>query len=247
MDKPWHADDSFWLAVYPITFGPRAFARAEGEVDAALRLLDLPPGASILDIPCGPGRHSVPLARRGFRVTGVDRTRPLLDKARQHAAEAGVEVELLEGDLRTFRRPGAFDAVLNMFTSFGYFEDPAEDLEAARGFHRSLRPGGRLLMELVGKEVLARTFRARDWVREGGAVLIEERVVRDGWDWMTARWTVLNGSERHELTLEHRIYSATELLALLRAAGFGEVRAFGSLEGAPYDHDAKRLVVLATA
>ena len=64
---------------------------------------------------------------------------------------------------------------------------------------------------------------------------------------MTARWTVMTGDERHELTLGHRIYSAAELLALVRAAGFRDARAYGSLEGAPYDHDAKRLVVVATA
>ena len=98
----------------------------------------------MLDLCCGPGRFSIELAKRGFRVTGVDRTRFLLGKAKSREKKAGVKVEWVESDMRDFVRPGAFDLALSMFTSFGYFDDKADDLRVLRQVCESLKPGGEI-------------------------------------------------------------------------------------------------------
>ena len=93
----------------------------------------------MLDLACGPGRHAVALARRGFRVTGVDRTRSYLDAARRRAAEQHLELEFIQEDMRQFERPGYFDVVLSLFSSFGYFDEPQEDRRVLAHLYVSAR------------------------------------------------------------------------------------------------------------
>ncbi|MEA3403954.1 MAG: class I SAM-dependent methyltransferase [Armatimonadota bacterium] len=124
--RPWHEDDAFWATWRPAMFGAERWERAPEEVEQALELLHPPDGARILDLCCGPGRHSLELARRGFRVTAVDRTEEYLRSLREAAADEGLEVEAVLEDMRRYRQPAAFDAAINLFTSFGYFEDEAE-------------------------------------------------------------------------------------------------------------------------
>jgi SAM-dependent methyltransferase len=245
----WFESEEFWADFAPVLFGPRRWERVPGDLDQILESLGVAPGASILDLCCGPGRNALEFARRGFRVTGVDRTAAYLDEARRRADAEGLDVELVREDMRTFVRPGGFDAAVNLFTSFGYFEDAAEDLRVARNLHDSLRPGGKLLMELQGREILAGHYSPRDWNwidRERGLRILEERTLRPGWDWIESTWTLLGGPETVTGTMSLRLYAGSELATLLRQAGFGRVELFGSLERTPYDQTATRLVAVAT-
>ena len=97
----------------------------------------------------------------------------------------------------------------------------------------------------MGKEILARIFRERDWREEGGVMWLEERKVSKDWSWIDNRWILLRGDKRQEFRVSHRLYSAAELAALLRECGFGKVEIHGDLAGSPYDHTAERLVVVA--
>lgn len=242
----WHEDDAFWAQNGPQMFTIKRLEGTAKEIDGVLAMLSLRPGAAILDLPCGPGRHSNELAKRGFRVTAVDRTRAYLDHARANAEQVGLSIEWIEGDMRNFARPAAFDAVLNFYTSFGYFEDPREDLRVLENFRASLRPGGKLLIELLGKEILARTFKARTWQQElDGTIIVFENKVCQNWTWMQGRWMHIRDGKITTHHISHRIYSAAELLSLLKEAGFGECRVYGSIAGAPYDHEAERMVVVA--
>lgn len=241
----WYENDDLWTSVAGLLFNESVWDAAPPETDHALLLLDLKPGAAVLDLCCGPGRHSLELARRGFRVTGVDRTRTYLEAARARAVEAGVEAEFVEADMRAFSRENAFDGAINLFTSFGYFEDPEDDLRVLRNLYRSLRPGCAVVCEMVGKENLARTFQPRDWREHNGEFWLYERTVRNAWSWMENRWVHLKDGARKEYRVTHRLYSATEITGLARAAGFDRVEVYGNLEGAPYDHEATRLVMVA--
>ena len=242
----WHEDDVFWEAWAPQMFTERRWEMASEEVDAVVQLLDLSSGAHVLDLCCGPGRHSLELARRGFRVTGVDRTPAYLEQARRQATEEGLHIEFVQADMRDFRRPETFDSAINLFTAFGYFEDPTEDLRVVRNLHASLKPGGRLVMEMMGKEVLARIFLESNWHEtDDGLLVLERRKIRSGWDWVDNRWIIIDGTERREFAVGHRLYSGAELAALLRQAGFDSVTLYGALAGGPYDHTAQRLAVVA--
>ena len=258
MTRPWYENDALWEDLLPVLFPESRLAAAPQEVSNLLALAGLAPlgaagspatsseaSAAVLDLACGIGRHALELARRGFRVTGVDRTRLYLERAVRRAREEGLVVELLREDMRRFCRPGAFDLALNLFTSFGYFLEPADDRRVVENVYASLRPGGVFVLDLMGKEVLARIFRERDWHREEGFVVMEERVVRNAWSWIESRWTILRPGRKTEIQLSHRLYSAAELEGLLRSAGFGSVEVYGDLEGSPYDHNARRLVSVA--
>jgi SAM-dependent methyltransferase len=243
--KSWHEDDEYWRTWTWVMFSPRHLAAAPEEVDRVIALLNLKPGAHILDLCCGIGRHSPELARRGFVVTGVDRTQHYLDIARQAAQKAGVTLELLRADMREFIRPDSFNAVLNLFTSFGYFEDPEDDRRVVTNMCRSLKPGGKLVIDVMGKEVLASVFRERDWREEDGTLILEERKVSNNWSRIENRWILIKDGKRHENRLSLRLYSATELETLLKSCGFGSVSIYGDFTGAPYDQNARRLVTVA--
>ncbi|MFN0133130.1 MAG: class I SAM-dependent methyltransferase [Phycisphaerales bacterium] len=242
----WHESDAIWADIAPFIFPEKMFQAAPLEAEQAITLARVKPGDRVLDLPCGPGRHAVELARRGMIVTGVDRTAAYLDRARAHAASAGVRTEFLQGDMRDFRPPGEFDAVVNLYTSFGYFKDPTDDRRAARTLHDALRPGGRLVMDIMGREVLSRQFRPRDWREIDGTILLEERTLAPDWSWIDNCWVLIMGADRRELSFWLRVYGAADLSALLRDVGFGDLRVLGSLGGAPYDSAATRLVIVAT-
>lgn len=242
----WHASEELWDGIGEIIFTPERMKAADGEVEHVLKLVELRSPSRVLDAACGPGRHSLAFARRGHSVTGVDQTRSYLDRANASAAQEGVQVEWVQGDLRTFRRERAFDLTVNLLTSFGYYDDPADDRRAAENFHAGLKPGGRLVIDVMGKEVLARIFRPRDWYETpDGSMVLEERTIADDWRRIAVRWITIRGGERREHRFGHRIYSAAELCALLTDAGFVELRVYGSLAGATYNHEAERLVVVA--
>ena len=242
--KPWHEDDAFWETWGPIMFSQQRLADATSEVDKIIQLLAITPGAYILDLCCGVGRHSLELARRGFHVTGVDRTRRYLNQARKQANKEGLDVEFVRNDMRTFRRPESFDAVISMYTSFGYFEEADDDHRVVTNVYNSLKAGGAFIIETHGKETLARIFLERNWVEEDGVLWLQERKVSQNWGWIWNRWIMFKGNERTEGEISHRLYAGTEMVTLLTGCGFSRVDIYGNLDGNPYDHKAQRLIVV---
>jgi SAM-dependent methyltransferase len=243
--KPWYEEDDFWENWESFMFSKEMVARAATEIDQILKLADLKPGSRVLDLPCGVGRHSLELARRGFNVTGVDRSPEFLDKARQAAGSEGLDAEFTCQDMRQFVREGGFDAILNIGGSFAYFENPDDDRRVAENYFKSLKSGGVLVLDTVGKEVIARNFLARDWEERDGVFFLQERRIVGDWESVEGRWVLFQNGKLHEARTNVRLYSASELKALLLECGFGEVKALGSLEGTAYDTEAHRLEVVA--
>lgn len=241
----WYDDDDFWTAFYPAMFSEARWASAGEEVTAALYLLGIESPAQILDFCCGPGRHAIALASAGHQVTAVDRTGPYLEIGKERAQEAGVEIEFELSDARDFRRISEFDASISLFTSFGYFEDPRDDQKVLSNIHASLKPGGKLLMDMSGKEVIAHAFHPTSWSEpEPGTLVLQERKVRDGWEGIENHWIIVKDGERVEKQFFIRLYSGIELKAMMLSAGFSRVNLYGTLEGDPYDQKARRLVAV---
>lgn len=167
----WSDDDAFWEAMEPALCAPGRVALAEGDAAGIAAALALPKGASILDLGCGPGAHAQAFAALGYVVSGVDRTRRLLDRAKDGCEARRLSVEWIEADMRTFRRPGGFDVVCSLYTSFGYFDDPG-NRRVLENVLASLRPGGLLLLDVSGRETVARHWRERFWVEIDGACSI---------------------------------------------------------------------------
>ncbi len=243
--KEWFDDDSFWRELYPFLFTRERLAAAPEHVEKALALAK-PRGLSALDLGCGPGRCSIALAQLGFSVTGVDRTRLLLDRARARARRAGVKVEWVQADMRDFVREESYDVALSMFTTFGYFDDQEEDVGVLRNVLASLKPGGALVMELIGKEFLAGGFDpvTMDTLPDGSR-LVQKHEIFDDWTRIRNEWVLVRKGRTRTFRFHHSIYSGRELKDRLLLAGFADVRLSGSLEGDPYGIEAQRLVAVA--
>ncbi|MCC6739521.1 MAG: class I SAM-dependent methyltransferase [Planctomycetia bacterium] len=243
--REWFDDERFWRDTYDFMFPPERFEAAPAEVSALLKLAK-PRGKAVLDLCSGPGRASVELAKRGYRVTGVDRTRFLMGKARARAKAARVKVEWVESDMRDFARPAAFDLALSLFTSFGYFDDKSEDLLVLRNVFASLRPGGVFVIERTGKERLARIFQPTTSQRvPDGGWLVERHEIFDDWTRIRNEWVVIRGGKSRIFRFHHTLYSGQELRDRLEAAGFADVKLYGSLAGDAYGVNAARLVAVA--
>jgi SAM-dependent methyltransferase len=243
--KDWFENDEFWRHLEPFLFDDERWNTACEEVDQIVALLKLKKGNSILDLCCGPGRHSLELAKRGFRVTGVDRTNFYLTKAKRQAEKENLAVEFLKKDMRKFIRKEAFNTVMMMFTSFGYFEKSAQDYQVLDNIFQSLKKNGLLLLDLMGKEIVIRTFRPRDWRELNGTFLLEERDPDEKWEFLFNRWILFKDNSRYEFQFKIKIYSAVELSNLLKDCGFRKIDIYGALRGSAYDQSADRLVVVA--
>ena len=127
--QEWFEDEAFWEKLYPFMFPKQKFNGVEQEIGSVLDLADLQKG-DVLDLACGPGRHATALAKRGFRVTGVDLSPFLLRQAKDLARKESVSIEWVHEDMRSFLRPETFDLAISMFTSFGYFDDRRDDFAA---------------------------------------------------------------------------------------------------------------------
>ena len=243
----WFEDEEFWRCFYPWMFSERRFQAAPLEVEQLLALSGVSEG-SVLDLCCGPGRHAIALAAKGFRVTAVDRSPFLLEKARERAAEDNASIELVQSDSREFLRPRAFDLALSLFTSFGYFETRAEDLALLRSIRANLKPGGVFVIDVLGKEYYAALPRKGQW-EEGanGEVFVQQAETLPGWAKIRNHWLWVKGERARRFDFDLNLYSGQELAAALEQAGFSDVQLFGNLAGTPYDSTATRLVARAIA
>lgn len=241
----WYEDETFWDAASPFIFPPGTFVDEERTAARLLALTGVERGA-VLDLCCGPGRHSIPLALRGLDVTGVDRSPALLRQAQELAEEKGVQIELVREDMRRFVRPAAFDLALNLGVSFGYFEDPAENLAVLANVQESLRPDCAFVLEVSGKEVEARRFHdTGSWSVPGHGTVVQRRRILDDWARMEVEWIFLADGATHLLKTCHWLYSGHELRSLLATAGFRHTILYGNFAGDPYGPEADTLIAVA--
>jgi SAM-dependent methyltransferase len=217
---------------------------AAAQALAAATLAATPEGGELLDVPCGFGRHSVPLASAGYRVTGVDRSSVLIDAARRRTAGERWP-KLVVGDYRELPLPDAsFDAAVNLFSSLGYLGDEA-DTRVLAEICRVLRPGGRLVIETMHRDALVRDWAETSWRLLGeGRLLLERRTFDPAAGVVQSTQTLIDGTgERDSRSWSVRVYAATELLAMLARAGFAESRCYGDLDGAPFTLEGRLVIV----
>jgi len=236
-----HGEDYFRIFPPP---GPESTAR---QVEGLLRLLELAAGASVLDLACGWGRIAVPLAQRGYRVTGLDLSEAFLAKAREAAQTAGMDIDFRRADMREVPFVGEFDAVIMMLSAFGVLESDEEDQRVLDAVARALRPGGRFLIEQMSREWVIRHFQGRDWAeREGGTLVLHERELDLLESRNCVRMTVIEpDGSRRKYDHTFRFYTLTEFVAMLARAGLTCRAAWGDFDGSPYTLYSHRMIVLA--
>ena len=252
MENPeWFKDIHFWELYGPVMFDRKRWDEVPLVADGVTRMakLDLygqapAQGPRALDLCCGFGRIALELARRGFSVTGVDITEPYLQTGADDAAYENLEVEFVLQDVRVFKRPACFDLAVNLYISFGYFDDPADDLLFATNACESLREGGSLIIETLGKEIAVRDFVEAEWFERAGYTVLTEYAPVDSWSGLKNRWIIIKDGRRIEKVFTQRLYSAAELRRLLLDAGFRAVDIYGNWDEAPYDSKAEALIAV---
>ncbi len=224
--KPWFEEifDEDYLRTLPF-MTPEQTMREVSFIEASL---EATPGAEILDVGCGYGRHAIELVQKGLNVTGLDLSLPLLIRAADEAQRRALSVNFVHADMREMPFDQKFDGAYSMLTSFGYFDEDA-NLKVAEGVARALKPGGRFLLDIVNRDYIVADLPTRIWWEGVGCVVLEEvdfnfhtsRIV-------TRRSVVFEDGRQLEQEISVRAYSLHELGRLLRQAGFRVLDISGS-------------------
>ncbi len=245
----WFHDADFWNEFAPVMFDEKRWAEVPVVADGIIKLSGLEnrlkEGGKIADLCCGMGRISNELGRRGFSVTGIDITKSYLDAAAEDAAAENLSVEYIHQDVRTFKKPEYFDLAVNLYVSFGYFDSPEDDFLFVKNTFESLKPGGKFIIELLGKETAARDFIEGEAFDRAGFVVVTEYKILGNWEQLQNIWTISKDTQRMQKIFTQRLYAATELESMLLKAGFSRVEIYGDWDGCRYDEYARMLIVIA--
>jgi ubiquinone/menaquinone biosynthesis C-methylase UbiE len=235
--------DAQYLLEYEPIFSP---SRDRADVSRLIEILGLAAGERVLDVPCGQGRHAHLLAEAGFDVTGLDYSKHLLDVAKKRGTSENLRY--VQGDMRALpdKWTGSFAAVLNLFTSFGFFLDPQDDVRAMREFARVLEPNGVLIWHGGSRDGVMAKFLSRDWWKsEDGTMIAHERTfdplsgilsIRSHWN-----GTKASGEREHRI----RLYTATRLAEICQSAGLIVEEAYDGWSDAPLTRRSSEMLLVA--
>jgi len=236
--------DDDYLKIYRPQFTEE---RTRQEIDFIVQSLGVSPGAKVLDLACGFGRHAVGMAQRGFQVTGVDFNPRYLEIGAEDARTAGVTVEWLAADMRSLAFPRRFDAGYSFFTSFGYYSDP-ENERVLANVAAALEPGGRFLLDVMNRDWLLTHPQQRTWTqREDGALLMEEVRLDLRRSRVISRQMLIQPEGGVQVTKEFdlRSYTCAELSALMGRHGLAVIDVWGDAARSEYSTESRRLVLVA--
>ena len=235
-------DDAHWKEVPAVADSITHLANFDfyGETEKT----QLSSNPKVLDLCCGFGRISAELARRGFSVTGVDITESYLQTAKEEASLDNLDIEYIKADAREFVRRDYFDLAVNLYISFGYFENKKDDLLMVRNAYESLKNGRSFIIETLGKEIAVRDFVETEWFERAGFTVLTQYEALDSWTFLKNRWILMKDGKKIEKVFNQRLYSASELRDLLLEAGFSKVEIYGDWDETPYDKRAAKLIVI---
>ena len=236
--------DFFEPLVGEVMFAPK-IASSQTEVDRIIKQMKAKPPTDVLDLACGIGRHSVCFAARGFRVTGLDYSKPFLSKARKTARANGHDIKFVHGDMRRLNAhfaANSFDLAVCLYTSFGYFARRADDRKVLRAVYRALRPGGAFVVNTVNRAAAVKRLRSPIslGIEPLPNVFVIDSARYDKRNRQTvATWTIIDArgakSRIARKSFRVNLYTHSELRKLLKAAGFRIETVWGMLQGGPFD------------
>ncbi len=214
------------------------------EADYITKKLNLSPGKKFLDCPCGIGRISIPLAKKGIKLTGVDITPIYLDELAQKAARMGLKINLVQRDMRRIDFDSVFDGAGNLWTSLGYFPKESDNLLVLKKIFRALKPGGKFMLHIINRDWVVRNYRANDWFEIRGVKVFEQRRMDLSNSVSDSIWHYLKDGKETICRLGIRMYSYHEILEMMRRAGFVNIEGFGSMKDEPVSWDHRMMFVI---
>jgi len=235
--------DDDYLRIYRTSFTPEKTA---AEVAFIADALAIGTGGRVLDLACGFGRHALGMARRGYRVTGVDFNPRYLALASGDAERSGLSANWVRADMRALPFTRCFAGVYSFFTSFGYFSDDENEGVLAR-IADSLEPGGMLLLDLANRERLVLHPQQRTWdQRDDGTLVMEEVTFDVRRSRVISRLTMIDPTgPRLMKEFDARSYTCAELTALLARHDLAVREVWGAADRSAYTAESPRLVMLA--
>ena len=241
--KPWFEEvfDEDYLRTLPFMTAQQTLRETAFIKEA----LSPPAEGEVLDIACGYGRHAIEFGQRGFRVTGLDLSLPLLIRAADEAQRRGLSVNFVHADMREMTYDSQFAAAYCVLTSFGYFDEET-NLRVASSICRALKPGGRFLVDTINRDYIVSDFPSRVWWEGDGCVVLEEVDFDFHTSRVSIRRSIVFGDGRQgENEISIRAYSLHEMGRIFRRAGFQVLEVSGSLANKePFLGAASRHVVL---
>lgn len=235
-------DHPLYLQVYHHRDDEEA-TRCAKTILALCGLEDAPQPAELLDIACGAGRHALAFARLGYRVTANDLSPFLLDRARELSLQERLHLEFSRQDMRRITFNRQFDLIVQLFSSFGYFESERDDRDVIASVSTLLRPGGCYVLDLINPGHLERHFVPHTSRKAGSLLITEERTLTE--THVTKRITVLeeNGQE-HSFNESVKLFSREETFDLLASEGFRVDRLAGDYNGGDFNAETSPRMML---
>lgn len=220
-ERPWFES---WFAtdLYDKMYQHRNDAEAEFFLDNLLKHIQPPKQALFLDLACGTGRHSRYIHRQGYDVVGVDLSARSIALANEHATDG---LSFFVQDMREVFRPNHFDIILNLFTSFGYFDDVADNVRVIESVKESLKPKGLFLLDFFNATVVAENLVEREtksideWHVDIHRYVEQKRLIK------SMHWTFGEKTFKHEEKVS--LFSMQDLLDMLTTAGLDVIDTFG--------------------
>jgi SAM-dependent methyltransferase len=219
---------------------------SEAEVHYIIRKLHLKRGSRFLDCPCGIGRISLPVAKRGIRVTGVDLTKSYLDVAARGAREQRLPIRLVHADMRRINFLNEFDAAGNLWTSFGYFEKESDNLLVLKKAYQALKPGGRFVLQVANRDWVIAHFVSQGWEEAGGVVSWESREFDYATSTNRVTWRLMRDGKVSTHQVNLRMYTYHEMIAMFRKVGFIDIAGFGGTKDQPISKDKMYMWIFGT-
>lgn len=229
-EKPWYQE--LFKDFRPF-FGKVPAKATNAQVRYLIEKLKLKPGMTFLDCPCGPGRVSIPMAKKGIKVFGVDLCQEYLDDLKLKAQRAGLKIETVHADMRKIDLANRFDSGGNLWTSFGYFESEKENLLALKKMYRALKPGGKFCLHVINRDFIIAHYTECDFDECKGVLYTEKRKFEFATSINRGVWTFYKNGQKTSHDAGIRMYSYHELIAMFKRVGFVEIEGFGSTEDAP--------------
>lgn len=250
----WFESENFWTQFAPIMFDDARWAEAPTVAQYVKDIANLAPGSKVLDAGCGLGRISVELAALDLDVTGVDIIQSELDAAQDSAQAEGVELTLVNHDLRTFHAPNQFDCAVNLYTSFGYCDTVDEDMQILRNIAETVKPGGTFIMECTSRETAILYWTPGEEFERAGYKVVTHFEVTGAWEGLKSQWTLypadadLKKTPLPQPVVDHtfiqRLYPATFLRNKLMEFGFSKAEVYGDFDFSPYNENARTMVLI---